>query len=48
MGIIVYSLQWVMQDFVHQQWCILKKEQGVTFLSAASKNSRVSGLELWL
>ena len=30
MGIMVYSLLWVMQDFVHQQYCLGFRAYGVT------------------
>ena len=28
MGIMVYSLLWVMQDFVHQPYGVVKEEDG--------------------
>ena len=38
MGIMVYSLQWVLQDFVHQQYCDIvnprKLEHGFRMISA--------------
>ena len=49
MGIMVYSLYWVMQDFVHQQYELsprdLNAQVGETQIEAAG--GMVQGLGVW-